>query len=101
MNTGQGTITDDSGDPAGSRHRAHGGSRSHNRARPAEAGPSRPVSAREVRPAQRVWLQEDGVRMFGPGTHELLRRVDETGSLNRAAGDMGMAYSKAWRLVRE
>jgi len=46
-------------------------------------------------------LQEAGVRMFGPGTYELLWRVDETGSLNRAAKDMGMGYSKAWRIVHE
>jgi molybdate transport system regulatory protein len=92
----------DSGDPAGSGHRAHGGARSHNRAQPpAAAGLVQPAAVHEVRPAQRVWLQEDGVRMFGPGTHELLGRVDQTGSLNRAAKDMGMAYSKAWRLVRE
>ena len=55
----------------------------------------------DVRPAQRIWLQENGVRMFGPGTNELLRRVDETGSLNQAAKDMAMSYSKAWRIVRE
>ncbi len=92
----------DSADSAPSPHRAHGGSRSHNRARPAgSAGDAQPAATREVRPAQRVWLQEDGVRMFGPGTHELLRRVDETGSLNRAAKDMGMSYSKAWRIVHE
>jgi molybdate transport system regulatory protein len=39
--------------------------------------------------------------MFGPGTHELLRRVEQTGSLNRAAKDMAMSYSKAWRMVHE
>jgi molybdate transport system regulatory protein len=63
--------------------------------------PSQLVAAHEVRPAQRVWLQEHGVRMFGPGTHELLRRVDQTGSLNQAAKDMAMSYSKAWRMVHE
>ena len=41
------------------------------------------------------------MRMFGPGTYELLQRVDETGSLNRAARDMAMSYSKAWRITRE
>jgi len=39
--------------------------------------------------------------MFGPGTYELLRRVDQTGSLNQAAKDMSMSYSKAWRIMRE
>jgi molybdate transport system regulatory protein len=89
-------------DPSGPRHRAHGGSRSHN-ADPSSssAGPPEPAAERKVRPAQRVWLQEDGVRMFGPGPHELLRRVEQTGSLNQAAKDMAMSYSKAWRVMHQ
>ena len=39
--------------------------------------------------------------MFGPGTHELLRHVDETGSLHQAAKLMGMSYTKAWHLLRK
>jgi molybdate transport system regulatory protein len=41
------------------------------------------------------------MRLFGPGAQELLRGVDDTGSLSRAAKDMGMSYSKAWRMVDE
>ena len=36
---------------------------------------------------------------FGGGLIALLRGVQETGSLNRAAKDMHMAYSKAWKLM--
>ena len=36
---------------------------------------------------------------FGGGLIALLRGVEETGSLNRAAKDMHMAYSKAWKLM--
>ena len=36
---------------------------------------------------------------FGGGLVALLRGVQETGSLNRAAKDMHMAYSKAWKLM--
>lgn len=38
---------------------------------------------------------------FGGGCASLLEGVAEEGSLNRAAKRMGMAYSKAWRIVRE
>ena len=38
--------------------------------------------------------------MFGRGVAELCRRVDSSGSLNKAAKTMGMAYSKAWRIVK-
>jgi molybdate transport repressor ModE-like protein len=39
-------------------------------------------------------------RCFGPGIATLLHRVEEHGSLRAAAASMGMAYSKAWRIVR-
>ena len=37
---------------------------------------------------------------FGPGLAALCKGVRETGSLNAAAKGMGMAYSKAWRLIK-
>jgi len=40
-------------------------------------------------------------KCFGPGIAELLRRVRATRSLRAAAFSMDMAYSKAWRIVRE
>lgn len=44
---------------------------------------------------------EDLPGAFGAGCAELLRGVEREHSLNRAAKDMGMAYSKAWRLMKE
>lgn len=38
---------------------------------------------------------------LGPGVAALLEGVRETGSLNASAKNMNMAYSKAWRIVRE
>ncbi len=40
-------------------------------------------------------------KAFGPGIASLLRRVEEKGSLLKAAQSMGMAYSKAWSILRE
>lgn len=42
-----------------------------------------------------------GGKAFGPGIAELLRGVEGTGSLQKAAGAMGMAYSKAWKIIKE
>ena len=42
----------------------------------------------------------DGQRRFGPGVAMLLSQVQKYRSLRAAAGAMGMAYSKAWRIVR-
>lgn len=45
----------------------------------------------------RLFLQE---KSFGPGPMRLLEGVKKTGSLQKAAVEMGMAYSKAWKLIR-
>ena len=39
-------------------------------------------------------------KAFGPGIAQLLHRVQERHSLRSAAADMGMAYSKAWTIVK-
>ena len=43
---------------------------------------------------------EDDRRCFGPGIATLLERVQLHKSLRSAAASMGMAYSKAWRIIR-
>ena len=45
-------------------------------------------------------LDGEGQRRFGPGVAALLEEVREKRSLRAAAGSMGMAYSKAWRIIR-
>lgn len=42
-----------------------------------------------------------GEKVFGPGIATLLRAVEQTGSLQKAAEAMEMAYSKAWKMIRE
>ena len=44
---------------------------------------------------------DDSDSLFGPGVAALCAGVREFGSLNAAAKDMKMAYSKAWRIVKE
>ncbi|MDD7267206.1 MAG: LysR family transcriptional regulator [Lachnospiraceae bacterium] len=39
-------------------------------------------------------------KSFGPGMMSLLGGVEETGSLQKSAKRMGMAYSKAWTMIR-
>lgn len=39
-------------------------------------------------------------KCFGPGVAELLHRVDEEHSLRSAAAAMEMAYSKAWKILK-
>lgn len=39
--------------------------------------------------------------VFGRGIAALCEGVRDTGSLNAAAKSMGMAYSKAWRIIKD
>lgn len=42
---------------------------------------------------------KDGERVFGEGPCMLLEKVDECGSLNKAAQELNMSYSKAWSII--
>lgn len=39
-------------------------------------------------------------KCFGPGVAELLEHIDEEKSIRKATAKMGMAYSKAWRIIK-
>lgn len=41
-----------------------------------------------------------GEPAFGPGVAELMERVERTGSLSEGCREMGMAYSKGWKIIR-
>lgn len=47
----------------------------------------------------RVWLTLDGKNVVGHGRVELLRKIDETGSISKAAKSMKMSYKAAWDAV--
>lgn len=54
-----------------------------------------------MRPSAKVYLlDDDGQRFFGDGPCQLLKLVEELGSLRAAAKEMGMAYTKAMKLLR-
>ena len=53
-----------------------------------------------IKPVYNVWLSKDDGKYFGPGVAMLIEGVKRTGSLSSAAKEIGMAYSKAWRIVR-
>lgn len=47
-----------------------------------------------------LFLDEDGNKFFGEGPYRLLKGVEESGSLRGAAASLGMAYTKALKLVK-
>ncbi|WP_223034218.1 winged helix-turn-helix domain-containing protein [Hanstruepera marina] len=47
----------------------------------------------------RIWIEADGKILLGEGRISLLKAIDETGSLSKAAKLIGMSYKKAWSLI--
>jgi len=52
-----------------------------------------------MRLVYKIWLESGDGRAFGEGPYRLLRGVELTGSLWEAAAALGMAYSKARRII--
>jgi len=53
-----------------------------------------------MRIRSKVWLEQKGELCFGAGRARILRAVKETGSLNKAAQELGMSYRHAWSSIR-
>lgn len=48
----------------------------------------------------RFWIEKDGKRVFGKGPYIILKTVDRLGTLNKAADELNMSYSKAWSVIK-
>lgn len=46
-------------------------------------------------------IKREGENFIGPGRVELLRRIGDSGSIAKAAEEMGMSYRKAWALIKD
>jgi len=53
-----------------------------------------------MRICHKIWLECDGMVVFGKGREELLRAIDEMQSLSGAARKLGMSYRAAWGKLR-
>lgn len=47
----------------------------------------------------RIWIRSKNGAFLGSGRVALLKKIDEYGSISKAAADMKMSYKKAWELV--
>lgn len=48
-----------------------------------------------------MFVDDAGEKFFGEGPARLMQKVEELGSLRAAANSMGMAYTKALKLVKQ
>jgi len=62
-----------------------------------KTNPTRKPARRDLRPQIRILFRK--AIAMGPGKADLLRAIDETGSISAAARQMEMSYRRAWLLV--
>jgi len=48
----------------------------------------------------KIYLEENNIKIFGKGPKTLLLRIDELGSLRKAANSMNLSYTKAWNMIQ-
>lgn len=49
----------------------------------------------------KIWMETDEGYVFGPGVYNLLKRIEEKGTLKEAAKDLDMSYRFAWGLIKK
>ena len=47
----------------------------------------------------RIWIESEGHVLLGEGRVHLLKAIQETGSLSKAAKTLNLSYKKAWNLI--
>jgi molybdate transport system regulatory protein len=47
----------------------------------------------------RIWIENEDNVLIGEGRVSLLKAIEETGSLSKAAKSLNLSYKKAWRLM--
>ncbi|PVX45106.1 molybdate transport system regulatory protein [Flavobacterium sp. 103] len=47
----------------------------------------------------KIWIETDKGILISEGRIQLLKLIESTGSLNKAAKEMNISYQKAWKLI--
>lgn len=53
----------------------------------------------EYKIKSRIWIETNDKVLLGEGRVRLLKAIDETGSLSKAAKTLKISYKKAWSLI--
>ena len=48
----------------------------------------------------KLWIEVDGLPVFGRGRGFLLEAIDKHGSINQAAKEINISYRKAWGYIK-
>ncbi|MBI2907682.1 MAG: LysR family transcriptional regulator [Chloroflexi bacterium] len=54
-----------------------------------------------LEPRSKIWIEQDGDVVLSDWRIKLLEAIDRTGSLAKAADEMGVPYRSAWQRLKE
>ena len=54
-----------------------------------------------VRVKTRIWVDKEGHELMGPGTYNILKALEETGSIASAARRLGYSYKFIWTYIKK
>jgi len=60
-----------------------------------------PSKRKQIQPRVKVWLEVDHRYVFGFGISEILKAVEEFGSIKAAAESLGKSYRHVWARVKK
>ncbi|MGA2782017.1 MAG: LysR family transcriptional regulator [Smithella sp.] len=49
----------------------------------------------------KIWLEEEGMTVFGPGRNEFFKMIEECQSLNSAAKKLHISYRLIWGKIKD
>ena len=55
---------------------------------------------RTLRVKSKIWIEIEGRPLLGEGRRNLLKYIEEKGSISRAAKEIGISYKKAWSYIK-
>ncbi|MEL9990709.1 MAG: winged helix-turn-helix domain-containing protein [Thermoproteus sp.] len=55
----------------------------------------------DVKVKYRIWVEWNGNQIIGPGIYDILKAIDETGSIASAARKLGFSYKFIWTYLKK
>jgi len=55
----------------------------------------------EIKVKHRIWIEWGGSQIIGPGIYDILKSVEETGSIASAARKLGFSYKFIWTYLKK
>ena len=55
----------------------------------------------KLKPNYKLWLERDGQYVFGLGAFNILKSINEAGTITEGAKALGMSYRYAWGVIKK